>query len=355
MPASRRSFSRVFNRAFTLIELLVTIGIIATLLAVLSVGIARAGESARQTQYLSNLKQVGTAWTLYANQNEDRCLPGYMDDGVQDAFRVRIKTEAGTTMRPEYCRTYGYRLLPYLEHDRTLMYEYIADYEDVSNIPPQVIANNPAYGYNAYYVGGWWTMENGAPKMKFSGTGYYKNPSTLIPRLEVVARSIGQIRATSNLVIFTASTAAAIGFIKEPLESSYGSAWVVPHILAETNIWAASDGMAFDNISANASDDSAPIVAGAFASIARFHASLLGGHRDASAQAQVMRVQGGGAGMQVFVKQSVPLRRIKNVVQTITADLATTTQGLRDLMDQRKWIDVAGNCDDPYNFKHPAQ
>jgi hypothetical protein len=57
--------------------------------------------------------------------------------------------------------------------------------------------------------------------------------------------------------------------------------------------------------------------------------------------------------MNVLQAQAVPLRRIKNVVQTLTSDLSTQTQGLRDLMDQRKWINVAGDCVDPLKFSHP--
>jgi len=49
----------------------------------------------------------------------------------------------------------------------------------------------------------------------------------------------------------------------------------------------------------------------------------------------------------------VPLRRIKNTVPTVRADLSTEPQGLRDLMNQSRWMNNAGYCQDPVQFSHP--
>jgi prepilin-type N-terminal cleavage/methylation domain-containing protein len=59
------------NKAFTLIELLVVIAIIALLAAILFPVFAQAREKGRQTQCLSNMRQVGTAIQLYITDYDD--------------------------------------------------------------------------------------------------------------------------------------------------------------------------------------------------------------------------------------------------------------------------------------------
>ncbi len=60
------------RKAFTLIELLVVIAIIAILAAILFPVFAQAKEAAKKATCTSNLKQLGTAWYLYLNDNDDR-------------------------------------------------------------------------------------------------------------------------------------------------------------------------------------------------------------------------------------------------------------------------------------------
>jgi prepilin-type N-terminal cleavage/methylation domain-containing protein/prepilin-type processing-associated H-X9-DG protein len=64
------------RKAFTLIELLVVIAIIAILLAILMPALSRVKEQGKRAACLSNLKQLQLAWSMYADENDDKIVNG---------------------------------------------------------------------------------------------------------------------------------------------------------------------------------------------------------------------------------------------------------------------------------------
>jgi prepilin-type N-terminal cleavage/methylation domain-containing protein len=88
----------MLRKAFTLIELLVVIAIIAILAAILFPVFAQAKESAKNTAFLSNVKQAGTSQMIYGADYDDLFSPTMashptlpIDLGWQDLVQPYMK------------------------------------------------------------------------------------------------------------------------------------------------------------------------------------------------------------------------------------------------------------------------
>lgn len=93
------------RKGFTLIELLVVIAIIAILAAILFPVFAKAREKARQTSCLSNLKQLGLGFLMYAQDYDEKMM------------RIGLQC-AGES--PQACINQFARVYPYLKNHQIL-------------------------------------------------------------------------------------------------------------------------------------------------------------------------------------------------------------------------------------------
>ncbi len=142
------------RKAFTLIELLVVIAIIAILAAILFPVFAQAKVSAKKTMSISNMRQVGTAMTLYVNDYDDTAPALY----YYDASNLSIPSTQGFYYWPilimSYTKNESIFLCPMDRADDTVL----ADGQGRGRFDPNntlhfyIVGANPSYGYNYRYL-----------------------------------------------------------------------------------------------------------------------------------------------------------------------------------------------------------
>ena len=116
-PESTRPFEQECFAAFTLIELLVVIAIIAILASLLLSALSRAKETSLKTHCSNNLRQIGIASLMYADDYQ-RILP-YSDTPFVSVAN-KIKGDAynyWNPSQPGFFNNYYYRLKPFLPSD----------------------------------------------------------------------------------------------------------------------------------------------------------------------------------------------------------------------------------------------
>ncbi|HEY0868113.1 MAG TPA: prepilin-type N-terminal cleavage/methylation domain-containing protein [Fimbriimonas sp.] len=100
------------RKAFTLIELLVVIAIIAILAAILFPVFAQAKAAAKKTQCLSNSKQYGLGFLMYAGDNDDSApLVQWTNSYDADPARTDRDQAVGNLVQP-YIKAYALFISP---------------------------------------------------------------------------------------------------------------------------------------------------------------------------------------------------------------------------------------------------
>jgi prepilin-type N-terminal cleavage/methylation domain-containing protein len=157
------------RRAFTLVELLVVIGIIAILIGILLPTLAKARESAKKTACLSNLRELGNAFRLYAAQNKDVMPIGCVGvvtspSGSEKQFSYVVNwnpVSGGTAPVPKTLqfgclalaglskspRTY---YCPSEESDPIFMFDTPQNIWPYDKIPPHPALTNKGYGHTRF-------------------------------------------------------------------------------------------------------------------------------------------------------------------------------------------------------------
>ena len=213
---------------FTLVELLMVIAIVAVLAAILFPAFAGSKEAAKQANCLANLKQLASAWQLYADNYSGRACPSYL---VQNHMMLSWDFSATTS---------GWKLGllgPYTKNGAIFScpsFDYPVDYDATYDRP------YTGYAYNATYIGGDTNLNNGQP---------YIDPVTKKQRLPCLLQ---QIRQPAKTVIFADggydSPVVPQNYLRAPSDARFpqgtvhfrhngraGVAWADCHVSASSN------------------------------------------------------------------------------------------------------------------------
>lgn len=205
--------------AFTIIELIIVISIIGVLIAILLPSLRGVQRRAKKVKEVTLISHVGKAWSMYSVDHRDKILPGYINPDVQekeklawafpDESLVPPAPDYGTSL-PNDAGPWTFRLLDYFDYDwKSLMFYRELEWSSGElREHADVIATEPAFGYNGFYLGGWQIIDNHSNRVMplFNSVAIADGEQT-----NVVTTNISAIPRASHQIVFCSTFFASHG------------------------------------------------------------------------------------------------------------------------------------------------
>jgi type II secretory pathway pseudopilin PulG len=308
---SRRQVRRV--EGFTIVEILVVVGVLGLLIGLLLPALSGAQKKSQKLKELNALRQVGEAWMLYANSSADRAVPGFLETDVQNRWRVSFEYRNRMLIPPapdfstggdNIAGPYTWRLLPFMDFNYQMVQGHVDDlYTEQLDLDggditaaldtANAIAYEPGFGYNAFYLGGWWETVGDQPRYRFYDATVNGAGKT------VVETSIARIERSTRVITFCSSTNLPPGTYRRIQRDVPGAHYVTPPFLGQDAMWSPAT-------------EGDPMV------------------------------------LKVITQGAAPVGRYNQLVAVVHADNHTGLETPWSLLDMRFWLDAA----DDRNFRH---
>lgn len=315
-PLNRRHYS---PGGFTLVEILVVVAIIGLLIGLLVPALGAMRRQSKKTNELNNIRQVGYAWAMYSNSNNDAALPGFLEPEVQNpsvpgqhsGWDVRYYFPDRSVIPNTPVNLPGpwpWRLLPYLDYSNQIVRAYANEDDDILMMASnaEAIAYEPAFGYNGMYIGGHWEImtidSRQMPRFRFYDHKGMDDDGEMTHMSLSIPQTVPQIRRTTELVTFCSASKLDAGVHMRFRPDTPGAALVMPPILESSAQWRQYQNVAAEEVEV--------LVNGAY----------------------------------------VPIPRYTNTIAALFPDGHCDTASYATLADQRRWIDNATSR----WFKHRA-
>jgi len=303
---------------FTIVEMLVIIGIIALLIAILLPALAAGRARAEKTDEINKIRQFHLAWVMYSNSHDDAALPGYIDEETQLLWDVVYRYPDKTDIPAQFAAPYTWRIFRYLEFSDKMVHGHLDEADPNVIAEANEIAYEPAFGYNAIYIGGWYELDPG--------------DTIALPMFNadrVVAKSTAQVQQNNRMVLFCSSSVQPVGIYRKWDRTTPGSHYAVPPIVGTEQRWLSG----LNGAVASAASTTGPAVAQA--------ESASGGAPIDPGTVQVVDDS-------TTPVTSIPIGRYTGSVAVGWADGSTSSELPGALADQRLWINRANKI----NFTH---